>query len=329
MVGLRRICASLLLFGVAVFAASSSAAEAPVKISIGMTSWVGYGPLFLARDLGYYKDANIEVELKIVEDSALYMAAQAAGRLDGSASSLDEILKYRSDNFCFKAVSVLDDSFGGDGLVSQTDVTDLSQLVGKRIGLNEGSTSQYWFNLLIEKAGFKESDFRVTNLTADDAAAAFIAGRLDAAVTWEPHLSKIAEMHKGKVLIDSKATPGAIADVLVLRCSLIEQHPQAVQGLVHALQRAADFIKADPEKAYGLMAKSVGGSLSSPAAFAKAAHSCHYYDRADTIAFFAGGDASPAAKVIDAGNRIWGRLGKVKKPVSYAELVDPSFAAVP
>jgi NitT/TauT family transport system substrate-binding protein len=311
------------------FASGAPAAEAPVKISLGMTSWVGYGPLFLARDLGYYQDANIEVELKMVEDSALYMAAQAARRIDGSASTLDEILKYRSDNFCFKAVSVLDDSFGGDGLVTATDVTEISQLVGKRIGLNEGSTSQYWFNLLIEKAGFKESDFHITNLTADDAAAAFIAGRLDAAVTWEPHLSKIAEMHKGKILIDSTATPGAITDLLVLRCDVIEKHPQAVRGLVRALQRAADYIKVDPDKAYGMMAKGVGGSLSSPAAFAKAAQTCHYYDRSDSIAFFAGGDASPAAKVIDAGNRIWGRLGKLKKPISYADLIDPSFAAMP
>lgn len=36
--------------------------------------------------------------------------------MDGSASAIDEILKYRSKDFRFKAVAALDDSFGGGGV---------------------------------------------------------------------------------------------------------------------------------------------------------------------------------------------------------------------
>ena len=65
-------------------------------ISIGMTTWVGYGPLFLARDLGYYKDLGLTVDLQLIEEGSLYMAAMAAGKLDGAASTLDDLMKYRS-----------------------------------------------------------------------------------------------------------------------------------------------------------------------------------------------------------------------------------------
>ncbi len=43
--------------GVAAVLATSISAQAGT-IRLGMTTWVGYGPLFLARDLGYFKDAG-------------------------------------------------------------------------------------------------------------------------------------------------------------------------------------------------------------------------------------------------------------------------------
>src|SRR4029079_1074453 len=117
---------------------------------IGMTTWVGYGPLFLARDKGFFKENGLEVDLQIIEDASLYMAAVAAGKLDRNASTIDEILqnrsphfcfdeimKYRSPDFCFKAVVALDDSHGGDGVLVQKDVTSLKDLKGKAVGMNE------------------------------------------------------------------------------------------------------------------------------------------------------------------------------------------------
>ena len=101
------------------------------KMRLGMTTWVGYGPMFLARDKGFFQENGLEVELRIIEEAALYMAAIAAGELDGNASTIDEIMKYRSEDFCFKAVVALDDSHGGDGVLTATDVGSLKDLKGK------------------------------------------------------------------------------------------------------------------------------------------------------------------------------------------------------
>ncbi|MDX8461672.1 ABC transporter substrate-binding protein [Mesorhizobium humile] len=199
-------------------------------IRLGMTTWVGYGPLFLARDLGYFKEAGVDVDLKIIEESALYMAAVAGGDLDGAASTVDELMKYRSDDLCFKYVVALDDSHGGDGVVTQADVKSLKDLKGQPVALNEGSVSEFWFNVLLKKEGMTEDDVSVTNMTADDAATAFIAGQVPAAVTWEPHLTEVRKGGKGKVLIDSTTTPGLIVDVIALKASRRCEGPH--QGLL-------------------------------------------------------------------------------------------------
>lgn len=317
-----------LLAGIAagiVLGAPAEAADA-AKIRLGMTTWVGYGPLYLARDLGYFKEAGLDVELKTIEDAAIYMAAVASGDLDGMASTVDEVMKWRSPEFCFKSVLALDDSHGGDGVLAGKDVKSLQDLKGKPVALNEGSVSEFWFNILLDKAGMKETDVQVTNMTSDDAAAAFIADRVPAAVTWEPHLTEVRKSGKGQVLIDSTTTPGAIVDTVGLKCDFIAAHKAEIAAFVKAYYKAVDYLKANPEKAYAIMAKGVGGYLADPKDFADAAKGVNFYDKARNVEFFGNPQKGEAAELIQLANKIWGGKGMMKMKVDYDTLVDPSFA---
>lgn len=295
------------------------------KIRLGMTTWVGYGPLFLARDMGFFKEAGVDVDLRIIEEASLYMAAVASGDLDGSASTVDEMMKYRSKDLCFKYVVGLDDSHGGDGVITQKDVDSLADLKGKDVALNEGSVSEFWFTILLKNAGMTKDDVSIVNMTADDAAAAFIAGRVPAAVTWEPHLSSVRKDGQGRVLIDSSSTPGLIVDVVGLDCKLISEHPDDVRAFVKGYYKAVDFIKTNPEKAYAIMAEGIGGYLKDPKDFADAAKGVNYYDKARNLEFFGTNDKSEIASLIQYGGEIWGKAGKVQMPLDDQALVDRQF----
>ena len=305
------------------FATVASAEAGTMRL--GMTTWVGYGPMFLARDKGFFKENGLDVELQIIEDAALYMAAIAAGKLDGNASTIDEIMKYRSEAFCFKAVVALDDSHGGDGVLVRDEVMSLKDLKGKQVGMNQGSVSQFWFNILLKREGMTEADLEITNMTADDAATAFIAGRIPAAVTWEPHLSLVRSKKQGKVLIDSSATPGLIVDVVALTCDYIDKNPKDVEAFVTGLYKAVEFIKTNPDEANAIMAKGVGGYLEKPEDFAEAAKGVRYYDKARSIEFFGTAEKGEAADLIKLGNEIWGGFEKLKMDVNYGNLVDLRF----
>jgi NitT/TauT family transport system substrate-binding protein len=292
---------------------------------LGMTTWVGYGPMFLARDKGFFKENGLDVDLRIIEDASIYMAAVAAGELDGNASTLDEIMKYRSPDFCFKAVVALDDSHGGDGVLVRDDVNSLKDLKGQQVGLNEGSVSQFWFNILLAKEGLTEKDLQITNMTADDAAAAFIAGQIPAAVTWEPHLSLVRQKKEGKVLIDSSETPGLIVDVVDLTCDYIDKNPKDVEAFVKGLYKAVEFIKTNPDEANAIMAKGVGGYLEKPEDFAEAAKGVRYYDKARNLEFFGTKDKGEAKDLMEMGNKIWGGFQKMKMEIGYDDLIDLRF----
>ncbi|MCW5623215.1 MAG: ABC transporter substrate-binding protein [Burkholderiales bacterium] len=313
-----------LVFAATLFAGTAQAG----KLRIGHTTWVGYGPLYLARDLGYFKEGGLDVDLRVIEDGSMIMTAVAGGNLDGDASTLDEIMKYRSPETCFKAVLVLDESHGGDGVVTGSKIIALKDLKGQTVAMNEGSTSQFWFSILLTKEGMTPADVKIANMTADDAAAAFIAKRVPAAVTWEPHLSLVKKKKQGKVLVDSASTPGVIVDVVALRCDVIEKHPQDVAALVKGYYRAIAYMKKNQNKAYAIMAKGVGGFLQDPKDFADAAKGVRFFDKPMNIAFL-GTPAQPgdAADLIKLGSQVWSQLGKLKMDLDYATLIEPKFAS--
>ncbi|MBN7822796.1 ABC transporter substrate-binding protein [Bowmanella yangjiangensis] len=292
-------------FACTALAAGMAASAQAGTLSIGHTTWVGYGTLYLARDLGYFKDAGLDLQLTTIEEASMYMAAQASGKLSGSASTIDEILKYRSKDFCFKAVAALDESHGGDGIVVQEGIADVQGLKGKAVAVNEGSVSQFWLSYLLKKAGMSMSDIEVQNMTADDAASAFIAGHVPAAVTWEPNLTMVKQKGSGKVLVDSGETPGVIVDVVALDCDVIEKQP---------------------EKAHEIMAKGVGGYLSDPKDLAEAAKGVKFYDQAMSEKLLGTpGKAGDIAEIIKLANETWSSLQGKPYAVSYEDLVDTSF----
>jgi NitT/TauT family transport system substrate-binding protein len=305
----------------AIAAGMASGAQAGT-LSIGHTTWVGYGTLYLAQDLGYFKDKGLTVELPTIEEASMYMAAQASGKLSGSASTLDEILKYRPQ-FCFKAVAALDESYGGDGVVVSNGINSLQDLKGKAVAVNEGSVSQFWLAYLLKNAGMKMSDLTIQNMTADDAATAFIAGRVPAAVTWEPHLSAVRNKQQGKVLVDSSTTPGVIVDVVALNCNVIEKQPEDVKALVAGLYKAVQYTKDHPKEAYAIMAKGVGGYLADPTELAAAAKGVRFYDQAMSEKLLGtSGSKGDAATVIKLANETASELQGKPFNVSYDDLVD-------
>jgi NitT/TauT family transport system substrate-binding protein len=298
----------------------SPAAAGKLTLSTGM--WVGYGALYLARDLGYFKEAGVEVELLQSEDPLSFSASLASGAVSGSAAEVDIMLPIRK-TVCAKGVVALDDSSGADGILTTDAITELRQLKGQSIAVSEPGYPNVFLGYALQQAGLQRSDVTLMNMRPDDAAAAFIAGRVAVAVTYEPSLTFVADAHQGRVLFNSSQAPGLIADLVYLRCEVIEQQPQDVRALVAALFKADDYIAAHPDEAYDIMRKYVGGFLATRADFAAAAKGVKYYDRAMNLKFL-GTKAQPGDVMATVGfvEQVW---GPIVEHYSYDALFDPSF----
>ena len=217
------------LLCLALFAAGPAAAE-PLKVA--HSTWVGYGPFYIAQEQGFFEDEGLEVELILMEDVKTRMPALAAGRVDAAATTVDTVLNFYSARRPFRYLFAVDDSSGGDGIVADNSIRTVAGLKGRRIAFTEGSVSQFYLSVLLKEAGLSLSDIEMVNMTAGDAGAAFVAGRVDAAVTWEPWLTRGNRAEHGHVLVDSSTSPGLITDIIVTTEKRLEARHCGAAGIL-------------------------------------------------------------------------------------------------
>jgi NitT/TauT family transport system substrate-binding protein len=316
------------LFGLATavsFLALAGVAEAG-DLKLGHSTWVGYGPFYVARDKGFFKEEGVNVELVIMEDTPIKMGALMAGQLDLVASTADEFPIYMKPGIPVKYVLAVDNSKGGDGIVVNKDIADIAGLKGKKVAFEQGSVSQFFLNALLKDAGMSQADIEPVNMAATDAGVAFAAKQVDAAVTWEPALSQGAKAEHGKILLTSADKPGLITDVVAATADTVANKKEDIAGFVRAWYKALDFIKSNPDEANAIMAQGVGGWLSDPTVFAETLTGIEYLDKDKNVAFFGTPEApGQIYKTLGAAIDIWKGFDRIQVDVKPADIIDHSF----
>src|SRR5881396_2825155 len=255
-----------ILIGTALLLPAPAPAQKVLKI--GYPVWVGYGPLFLADKKGFLKDEGVSVQFINMEDTKTRYVALAAGKIDGLMTTIDTmVLRVRPD-FQIAAVMAFDDSKGGDGIVADKAIKTIKGLKGKKVAYGEGSVSHFLLGYLLKQNGMSFKDIVSVNMTAGEAGAAFVAEKVDAAVTWEPWLSKGKAAPHGQILVDSSKTPGLITDVLIFRRDVIAKRSKEIQGVVNAWNKAVAYWEKNQQEGNEIMARGVGDWLKDPKVFA-------------------------------------------------------------
>lgn len=312
----------LLVLTISLFA--PSAAAAPPKVRIAVSYWIGYAPFFIGEAKGFFKDEGADVEVLLLPSIADRRSAMAANRIQGFTTTVDTHIVSAAAGIDVVQVLALDDSYGGDGVVALKQYDSLRSLVGKRVGLHTlGGASFFWFLNLIEEEGLHLDDFEVVNMTAGDAGAAFMAGRLDAALTWEPWLSQAKASPRGHIIIDSAETPGVIADALGLRRDFVEAHPDVVAAIVRGWYRSLEYMKENPKDAHALMARALEQTVED---FEAALPFVRFYGPEENAWFF-GTDDEPGP-IYDLAQRavdIYVKYEVIDQAIDPAPTIDGSF----
>lgn len=223
-------------------------------ITIALPTWTGYGPLFLAKEKGFFEKNGATVNLTIIDGLAERKQAMAGGQIQGMATTTDVHVSLASSSVPVAIVWLLDASDGGDGILAKNEIASIKDLKGKKVALDVGGISHFFLLKALEKEGLTDKDVEIVQMSAGDAGAAFVAGKVDAAVTWEPWLSKGKDAG-GKILISSKDMSGIIVDSLNLDAQLIKNKPDQVKAIVAGLNEAMNYWKEHEDESVEIMAK--------------------------------------------------------------------------
>ena len=303
-----------------VLCATTAFAGTPVKVA--HATWVGYGPLYIAKELGYFDKVDLDVDLVIIEDEAQYAAALASGNIDGLGNVLDREVIHYAKGTPEVVIFGMDESTGGDGVVASGEIKTVADLKGKTVGLDKSSTSYFFFLSILAKNGVDEKDVNITEMGASDAGAAFVAGRIDAAVTWEPWLANSGQREGGHVLVSSREMPKTIVDVFVLNADYVKAHPEVPAKLTRCWNKAVAWYGQNPDKGNEIMAKAMGLETQE---MADMASGVTFIGQDGNKAFFDKAETNNIYEVADRAISFWKSKGIITSDVNVDALISADY----
>lgn len=238
----------------------AAALPAQAEIKVGVSDWTGWVAWYVAQDQGYFRKYGADVKLVWFANYSDSISALSTGQLDANCQTWSDTLGPLAKGLPLKAVLVNDNSAGNDALLVGPHIRSFADLRHHTVALEQYSISHFVLYTALARNGLTAKDVTVVNLSAGDAAAAFISGRVDAAVVWNPWISEIQKSGKGTALFTSVQMPGLIPDLLVAQARSIQSKRNDFIAMLRAWFDTEAFIRTQPDRAVAIMSKVVSMS---------------------------------------------------------------------
>jgi NitT/TauT family transport system substrate-binding protein len=312
-------------FVFAVSASSSSVSLEKPTYRIGLGPWVGFGPLYLAKEKGYFDEAGINVDLVVLTGLAERNSALKSGKVAALAAPVDYFVLSAGNNLETSIVMAIDESVGGDGIVAKQDIKTIEDLKGKKVAFQRGLPGEFFLRSLLKDHNVSINDMETMDMETAQAGAAFLTGNVDAAVVWEPWLTKAKEEGGGHILVSTKEYRDLIVDVLAFNKDVVSQHPQDVQKIVDAVQKAIDYWRHNTEEANRIMAPyfqldaTKYATILSGASFTDIMRNRQYFGTDQ--------ERGPIFDVALKASKVWEEAKVIETPVEPKSIISRQFIA--
>jgi NitT/TauT family transport system substrate-binding protein len=265
-------------------AAPAFAAE---KLTVGVLKLASSAPVFLAQDLGFFREAGLEVEFKFFEAAQPVAVATVSGDVDlgvtgvtagfynlAGKGALKLIAGQAREEPGYKLVAVV-----ASRKAAEAGLKTIADLPGHAAGVTQvGSTFHYSLGLLAEKNGFDIAKVRVVPMQSlPNLVSAVKGGQLDSAIMPATGATPLIASGDAVLLAWADETPWQVAAVFTSPRAIANRRP-ALESFVRGYQKGLEAFHAsfltkgadgkavpgpDAEKHLAIIAKYTGQSPAS------------------------------------------------------------------
>jgi NitT/TauT family transport system substrate-binding protein len=222
------------LFGMLGACALTTLEEDPLRLRLA--TWPGYAPLYAVEKYNLAAPTNLEISTsELAQDN---YRAFAERRVDVLATTLYSAIQFQEQGKDTVIILITDYSNGADGIIARPGIESVSDLKGQRVGVESGSVSYFVLLRALEQAGLSEADVEIKHMRVPQAVTAIEHGEIDAAVVWEPTLSRYEQIYGREPIFTSAAIPNEVVDVLVVRPEVLEQRADDLVNLARGWDSA-------------------------------------------------------------------------------------------
>lgn len=184
---------------------------------------------YVAVDKGFYSKEGLSVELQQVDLKNNTIQEVADGKVEFGISSADDVLIARARGVKIKAIAVIY-KINPASLISlsSSKITSPKDLIGKKVGVQEGNPIELLFDAMLESKGISLGKVKKVPIGYD--ASELIKGQVDAVIGYvinEPDMVRNSGKEP-KTMLFSDYGVNIYADVLFTSEQLIKDKPDMI-----------------------------------------------------------------------------------------------------
>jgi NitT/TauT family transport system substrate-binding protein len=231
-------------------------AQSKVTLAVGGGSCLCYLPTMLAKALGEYEKAGVNVDVVDFKGGSESLKAVIGGSADVVSGYFDHCVNLAARGQHLQSFVVYD-RFPGLVLVVSpkhtAEIKSIKDLANKKVGVSApGSSTDFFLKYLLNKNGVDPNSVGVIGVgLGATAVAAMEQGQIDAAVMLDPAVTILSSKYSDlKILSDTRSQKDTLAvfggeypgGALYTRADWIEGHQKEVQAMTNAIVATLKWI---------------------------------------------------------------------------------------
>lgn len=210
----------------------------------------------IAQNQGFFKDNGVDVTITDYESGAPAVTDLLAGKVDiaGAADFVGVSNSLHGEDLKILASQARTDSFF---IVARNDqgIKAPGDLKGKRIGVTHKTAGEFYLGEYLILNHINIKDTIISNYSPSELVNQLVAGKLDAVVTFDPHISNARNALGDKVTVWPAQGDEKLFVLLYATSKLTRERPEAVKRYLRALYEAEQFIESHDKETRAIIAK--------------------------------------------------------------------------
>lgn len=252
-------------------AATSGDGPETVKLKALFASGLNNLPMMVAAENGYWRDRGLDVTVEVLDSGSEIAKALVTGAADiaaGNATSSVPLSRAAGNKL------VMVGPYHNNPLVvSGTERVAIiaatgsgvregvaRSLVGKKVGVAQGSTSENYLKSYLAANGLSMDDIKAVNLAVADMPTALSQGNVDAVVPWEPQVSEILRKQGDDATVLVRGGPHGTSVVgVMVTDDYLAQHKDVLEQYVLGAWEGVKFTRENPGQAAAVAQRYISG----------------------------------------------------------------------
>ena len=224
-------------------------AQSKVTLAIGGASCLCYLPTMLAKQLGEYEKAGVNVDVVEFKGGSEALKAVMGGSADVVSGYFDHCVNLAAKGQHLQSFVVYDRYPGFALVVSPkhaATINSIKDLANKKVGVSApGSSTDFFLKYILKKNGVDPNSVGVIGVgLGASAIAAMEQGQIEAAIMLDPAVTVLQSKDKDlKILSDTRSQKDTLAvfggeypgGALYTKAEWIAAHPKEVQAMTNAI----------------------------------------------------------------------------------------------